>query len=45
VHWNRPSVGVKELLVNGKPTFDNGKMTDILSGRPLPRTPPPGSCP
>jgi N-acyl-D-aspartate/D-glutamate deacylase len=44
VHWNRLTVGVKELLVNGKPTVDNGKMTDALAGRPLPHIPTPGTC-
>ncbi len=41
---NVPPVGVKDLFVNGKAAVDNGKMTAVLSGRPLPRTPTPGSC-
>lgn len=44
LHANLPSVGVVDLLVNGAFAIDNNKMTDILSGRPLPHTPTPGTC-
>lgn len=45
VNWDLPAKGVVELFVNGKAAVDNGKLTDALSGRPLPHTPVPGSCP
>jgi N-acyl-D-aspartate/D-glutamate deacylase len=38
------SEGVQELFVNGVAAVDKGKMTGSLSGRPLPHTPPPGTC-
>lgn len=38
------SEGVQELFVNGVAAVDGGKMTNALSGRPLPHTPPPGTC-
>lgn len=44
VHWNTPSSGVLDMLVNGKLAIDNGKNTDILSGRPLTHTPTSGTC-
>ena len=44
VHWERLSTGVVNFLVNGKLAVDNGRMTDILSGRPLTHTPPKGVC-
>jgi N-acyl-D-aspartate/D-glutamate deacylase len=45
VHWNLPATGVQSLLVNGKLAVDKGSMTGVLSGRPLPHTPTPGTCP
>jgi N-acyl-D-amino-acid deacylase len=44
LHTDLPSTGVVDLVVNGKLAVDNGKLTDALSGRPLPHTPKPGSC-
>jgi N-acyl-D-aspartate/D-glutamate deacylase len=44
VNWDRLSVGVVDLAINGKLAIDNGKMTVALSGRPLPHKPTPGSC-
>jgi N-acyl-D-aspartate/D-glutamate deacylase len=44
VHPAVLSAGVQELFVNGVAAVDNGKMTGSLSGRPLPHTPPPGTC-
>jgi N-acyl-D-aspartate/D-glutamate deacylase len=44
VHTDTPSTGVLDLLVNGKAAVDNGKLTDVLSGQPLPHTPTPGTC-
>jgi len=44
VHTDLPSTGVRELLVNGAPAIDDGKMTDALSGRALLHTPTPGTC-
>jgi N-acyl-D-aspartate/D-glutamate deacylase len=44
VHWNLLSTGVEYLLVNGALAVDDGKMTDVLSGRPLPHTATPGTC-
>jgi N-acyl-D-aspartate/D-glutamate deacylase len=44
VHWDVLSEGVVDLLVNGKLAVDAGKMTEALSGRPLPHTPTPKSC-
>ena len=44
VHPAVLSAGVTNLVVNGKLAIDNGKFTDALSGRPLPRTPKPGTC-
>ncbi len=38
------SEGVQELFVNGVAAVDNGKMTGSLPGRPLPHTPPAGTC-
>jgi N-acyl-D-amino-acid deacylase len=32
------------LFVNGVTAVDNGKMTGSLPGRPLPHTPPAGTC-
>jgi N-acyl-D-amino-acid deacylase len=36
--------GVSDLFVNGTAAIDNGKMTAVLTGVPLPHTPPPGTC-
>jgi len=44
VHTDLLSTGVVALLVNGKIAYDNGKMTDVLSGRPLPHIPTAGTC-
>lgn len=37
--------GVSDLFVNGAAAVDAGKMTEVLSGVPLPHTPTAGSCP
>jgi len=44
VHPAVLSAGVQELFVNGNAAVDNAKMTGALSGRPLPHTPPAGTC-
>jgi N-acyl-D-amino-acid deacylase len=44
VHTDLPSTGVLDLLVNGALAIDTGKMTDVLSGRPLLHTPSAGTC-
>jgi N-acyl-D-amino-acid deacylase len=44
VHADLPSAGVRDLLVNGALTIDDGKMTNALSGRPLLHTPTAGTC-
>ncbi len=44
IHPTVLSEGVQELFVNGVAAVDNGKMTGSLSGRPLPHTPPGGTC-
>jgi N-acyl-D-aspartate/D-glutamate deacylase len=44
VHWNVLSAGVVDLLVNGKLAIDDGRMTDVLSGRPLPHLSTAGTC-
>ena len=44
IHTDIPSSGMVDVVVNGKLALDNGKLTDALSGRPLPHTPKPGSC-
>jgi len=44
VHPAVLSAGVQELFVNGVAAVDNAKMTGALSGRPLPHTPPTGTC-
>jgi N-acyl-D-aspartate/D-glutamate deacylase len=44
IHWDRLSEGVNYLVVNGKLAVDGGKMTGVLSGRPLPHTPTQGTC-
>jgi len=38
------SEGVQELFVNGVAAVDNGKPTAATPGRPLPHTPPAGTC-
>ncbi|MBW8749525.1 MAG: D-aminoacylase, partial [Acidobacteria bacterium] len=38
------SEGVQELFVNGVAAVDNGKPTGATAGRPLPHTPPAGTC-
>ena len=38
------SQGVRELFVNGVAAVDNGKATGATAGRPLPHTPPAGTC-
>ncbi len=38
------SEGVQELFVNGVAAVDNGKPTGATPGRPLPHTPPAGTC-
>ena len=44
VHPAVLSEGVQELFVNGVAAVDNGKPTGSTSGRPLPHTPPAGTC-
>lgn len=44
VHWDRPAVGVKLLLVNGKVAVDQDNMVPVLSGRPLLHAPIKGGC-
>ena len=44
VHPAVLSVGVQELFVNGVAAVDNGKPTGATAGRPLPHTPPAGTC-
>ncbi|HEX4635007.1 MAG TPA: amidohydrolase family protein [Rhizomicrobium sp.] len=44
VHPAVLSQGVQELFVNGVAAVDNGKPTGSTSGRPLPHTPPAGTC-
>lgn len=44
VHWDVPSTGVVDLIVNGKFAIDTGKLTGALSGRPLTHAPTPGTC-
>jgi N-acyl-D-amino-acid deacylase len=39
------STGVVDLIVNGGVELEDGKPTGVLSGRPLPKTPQPGTCP
>ena len=39
-----PARGVKTVVVNGKIAVDNGKLTGIAAGRPLPHQPTPGTC-
>ncbi|HVV27521.1 MAG TPA: amidohydrolase family protein [Rhizomicrobium sp.] len=44
VDWTPLAEGVTATVINGKIAVDNGKMTDVLSGRPLSHTATPGSC-
>jgi len=39
------STGVIDVIINGAVELENGKPTGVLSGRPLARTPPAGTCP
>ena len=39
------SEGVVHLVVNGKPEIADGKLTGVLAGRGLRKTPTPGTCP
>ncbi len=39
-----PAMGVAATIVNGQIAIDNGKMTAVLSGRPLAHVPTRGSC-
>ncbi len=41
----REAVGVRHVLVNGVLAVDDGVLTGLAAGRPLPRTPTPGTCP
>jgi N-acyl-D-aspartate/D-glutamate deacylase len=43
-HPRELSVGVEELLVNGRPAIHGGKLTGEAPGRVLLHTPPPGTC-
>jgi N-acyl-D-aspartate/D-glutamate deacylase len=45
VHPRELSVGVEELLVNGRSTLHAGKLTGEAPGRMLLHTPPAGTCP
>lgn len=38
------AVGVRTVLVNGVVAVEGGRLTGAAAGRPLPRTPLPGSC-
>ena len=44
VHPAVLSEGVRELFVNGAAAVDDGKPTGATAGRPLPHTPPAGTC-
>jgi len=44
VHPAVLSEGVRALFVNGVAAVDNGKPTGATAGRPLPHTPPAGTC-
>lgn len=37
--------GMKHVVVNGKVALENGKLTEVAAGRPLPHKPTPGTCP
>jgi N-acyl-D-aspartate/D-glutamate deacylase len=39
------STGVVDVIINGGVEVEDGKPTGILSGRPLTKTPPAGTCP
>ncbi|MBM7406253.1 MULTISPECIES: N-acyl-D-amino-acid deacylase family protein [Sphingomonas] len=39
------STGMRTVVVNGQVAIENGEPTGAAGGRPLPRTPKPGSCP
>jgi N-acyl-D-amino-acid deacylase len=39
------STGVVDVIINGGIEVENGKPTGVLSGRPLTKTPPAGTCP
>jgi N-acyl-D-amino-acid deacylase len=39
------STGVVDVIVNGGVEVEDGKPTGVLSGRPLTKTPPAGTCP
>jgi N-acyl-D-aspartate/D-glutamate deacylase len=46
--YDRPTrlaSGVRTVIVAGKVAVANGRATGIAAGRPLPRTPTPGTCP
>ncbi len=36
--------GMRHVVVNGKVELENGKLTDVAAGRPLPHKPTPGTC-
>ena len=44
VHPAVLSEGVQELFINGVAAVDNGKPSGATAGRPLPHTPPAGTC-
>jgi len=44
VHPAVLSEGVQELFINGVAAVDNAKPTGATAGRPLPHTPPAGTC-
>lgn len=44
VHPTLFSQGMRTVVVNGRIAIDGGAPTGLAAGRPLPRTPKPGSC-
>ena len=44
VDWTPLATGVLATIINGKIAVDADKLTNALSGRPLPHTPPQGTC-
>jgi N-acyl-D-amino-acid deacylase len=39
------STGVVDVIINGGVELEDGRPTGVLSGRPLTKTPPAGTCP
>ncbi|ODP36970.1 amidohydrolase [Sphingomonas turrisvirgatae] len=44
-HPTMLSTGMRFVVVNGQLAIEEGEVTGAAAGRPLPRTPKPGSCP